>query len=105
MIKSIGKLLFMVGISIAYIFLSYNILWYISGTFDLGFIKNPTWRQYWGLSFVFSLFTFPFVYKKAEKEKPTDTSDSWYTYLVGQTTLLFGLLFIYLFAMLVNWLL
>jgi hypothetical protein len=95
----------MIGVSIAYVFMSYNLLWYIAGTFDLEFIQNPTWRQYWGISLIFSLFTFPFVYNKVDKEKSTTTAGGWYKWLSGQTTLLFGLLFVYLFAMLVNWLL
>lgn len=100
--KAVGRLIITIILSLIHIYISYFLLWYIAGTFNLEFLQQPTWRQYFGLSLVFSLFTFPFVYDKAKKEMD---GDKWHIYLGNQATLLFGSLFIYLFAMLLNWLL
>ena len=100
--KELYRLLITIGLTLVHVFISYYLLWYLAATFDLEFIQQPTWRQYWGITFMFSLFTFPFVYDKAKKAMD---GDSWTKYLTNQATLLFGALFIYLMALLVNWLL
>jgi hypothetical protein len=100
--KVVGRLLITIALSLFHIFISYYLLWYIAGTFDLEFIQQPTWRQYFGFNLIFSLFTFPFVYDKAKKQLD---GDSWNKYLTNQSTLLFGSVFIYLFALLLNWVL
>jgi hypothetical protein len=80
---------------------SYFLLWNFAGVFDLEFIQQPTWRQYWGMSLIMGLFVFPHVYNKVKKE----VSESPYAFIMDQLTLLLGLGFIYLTSLVLNWLL
>ena len=90
------------GLTVLSVYFSYFLLWNIAAVFDLEFIQHPTWRQYWGMSLIFSLFVFPLTYMKVGKERDEDIE---YPMIINQVTLLGGLGFIYLFSLLLNWLL
>lgn len=96
------KFLVYLGVTALNIFLTFVMLWHLAGTFDLEFIQEPTWRQFWGVSMVISLFTSPMLVSKGNREDDTEGIDK---LLKNQVIVTISIGILYVFSLFLNWIL